>query len=336
MVIKVGINGFGRIGRLFYRAVLESDVKVDVVAVNDLTSAATNAHLLKYDSVHGRLGNEISVGDGGIVVDGRELRVFSEPEPSKIPWGEAGVHTVVECTGRFRTRELSAKHLEAGADKVLISAPARGVDATIVPGVNDGVYDPGEHGVISLASCTTNCLAPMAKVLNDSFGIESGLMTTVHAYTNDQRLLDMQHRDIRRARAAAANIILTTTGAATAVGLVLPELAGRLNGMAMRVPVTNVSVTDLVATVERSTDSDGVNSAYREASEGSLRGFLAYTEEPLVSSDYIHSPYSVTIDGLTTTVAGRLVKVVGWYDNEWGYSNRMAWMVERMGELEGL
>ena len=336
MVIKVGINGFGRIGRLFYRAVLESGVKVDVVAVNDLTSAATNAHLLKYDSVHGRLGNEISVGDGGIVVDGRELKVFSEPEPAKIPWGDAGVHTVVECTGRFRTRELSAKHIDAGAEKVLISAPARGVDATIVPGVNDGVYDPREHSVISLASCTTNCLAPMAKVLNDSLGIESGLMTTVHAYTNDQRLLDMQHRDLRRARAAAANIILTTTGAATAVGLVLPELAGRLNGMAMRVPVTNVSVTDLVATVERPSDGNAVNSAYREASEGSLRGFLAYTEEPLVSSDYIHSPYSVTIDGLTTTVAGRLVKVVGWYDNEWGYSNRMAWMVERMGELEGL
>ncbi len=336
MVIKVGINGFGRIGRLFYRAVLESGVKVDVVAVNDLTSAATNAHLLKYDSVHGRLGNEVSVEGGGIVVDGKELKVFSEPEPSKIPWGDIGVHTVAECTGRFRERGLSAKHLEAGAEKVLISAPAKGVDATIVPGVNDGVYDPEEHSVISLASCTTNCLAPMAKVLNDSFGIESGLMTTVHAFTNDQRLLDMQHRDMRRARAAASNIILTTSGATTAVGLVLPELAGRLNGMAMRVPVTNVSVTDLVSTVKKPVDKDDVNSAYSEASIGPLKGILAYTKEPLVSSDYIHNPYSVTIDGLSTMMAGKLVKVVGWYDNEWGYSCRMAWMVERMGELEGL
>ncbi len=336
MVIKVGINGFGRIGRLFYRAVIESGVKVDIVAINDLTSAETNAHLLLYDSVHGKLKNEVSVKDGNIVVDGKKIKVYAEPEPSKILWGDIGVHTVVECTGRFRDRGSSAKHLEAGASKVLISAPAKGVDATIVPGVNDGVYDPEKHSVISLASCTTNCLAPMAKVLNDAFGIENGLMTTVHSYTNDQRLLDMQHNDIRRARAAASNIILTTTGAASAIGLVLPELTGKLNGLAMRVPVTNVSVTDLIVTLKSPASADEVNSAYKEASNSSLRGILAFTEEPLVSSDYIHDPHSVTIDGLSTMATDNLVKVIGWYDNEWGYSCRMAWMVERMGELEGL
>ncbi len=336
MVIKVGINGFGRIGRLFYRAVVESGVKVDVIAINDLTSPETNAHLLLYDSVHGKLKSNVSVKDGSIVVDGKKIKVYAEPEPSKIPWSDVGVHTVVECTGRFREKGLSAKHLDAGASKVLISAPARGVDATIVPGVNDGVYDPEKHNVISLASCTTNCLAPMAKVLNDSFGIENGLMTTVHAYTNDQRLLDMQHNDIRRARSAASNIILTTTGAASALGLVLPELTGKLNGLAMRIPVTNVSVTDLIVTLKSPVSADKVNSAYKEASNGPLRDILAFTEEPLVSSDYIHNPYSVTIDGLSTMATGNLVKVIGWYDNEWGYSCRMAWMVERMGELEGL
>jgi len=334
MVIKVGINGFGRIGRLFLRAAIEAEAKIDVVAVNDLTDAKTLAHLLKYDSIHGKMKNDISAGDGVIVADGKEIRVFSEPEPSKIPWGEVGVHTVVESTGRFRERGLSEKHLIAGASKVLISAPAKGVDATIVPGVNDGVYDHENHNIISLASCTTNCLAPMAKVLNDSFGIESGLMTTVHAYTNDQRLLDMQHKDIRRARAAASNIILTTTGAAAALGLVLPELAGKLNGAAMRVPVNNVSVTDLVVTTEKAATAKKVNSAYREASEGSLNGILTYTEKPLVSSDYIHDPSSVTIDGLATMVSGGQVKVIGWYDNEWGYSNRLAWMLEKIGELD--
>ena len=336
MVIKVGINGFGRIGRLFFRAVLETKAKIRIVAINDLTDANTLAHLLKYDSIHGKIENEISVKEGVIVVDGMEIKVFSEPEPSKIPWNEEGVHTVVEATGRFRERSLSEKHLKAGAKKVLISAPAKGIDATIVPGVNDGVYDPKKHSIISLASCTTNCLAPMAKVLNDAFSIENGLMTTVHAYTNDQRLLDMQHRDIRRSRAAASNIVLTTTGAATAVGLVLPELSGKLNGIAMRVPVNNVSVTDLVATIKRNATADEVNSAYREASEDSLKGILAYTKIPLVSSDYIHDPYSVTIDGLATMVLGNKVKVIGWYDNEWGYSNRLAWMVVRMGELENL
>jgi len=334
MVIKIGINGFGRIGRLFLRAAIEVEAKIDVVAVNDLTDAKTLAHLLKYDSIHGKMTSDVSAGDGVIVVDGKEIRVFSEPEPSKIPWGEVGVHTVVEATGRFRERNLSEKHLKAGAAKVLISAPAKGVDATIVPGVNDGVYDHENHSIISLASCTTNCLAPMAKVLNDSFGIESGLMTTVHAYTNDQRLLDMQHRDLRRARAAASNIILTTTGAAAALGLVLPELAGKLNGAAMRVPVNNVSVTDLVVATKKAVTAEKVNSAYRDASEGPLKGILTYTEKPLVSSDYIHDPSSVTIDGLATMVAGGQIKVIGWYDNEWGYSNRLAWMLEKIGELD--
>ena len=334
MVIKVGINGFGRIGRLFLRAAIEAEAKIDVVAVNDLTDAKTLAHLLKYDSIHGMMKNDISSSDDTIVVDGKEIRVFSEPEPSKIPWGNVGVHTVVESTGRFRERNLSEKHLIAGASKVLISAPAKGVDATIVPGVNDEVYDHKMHSIISLASCTTNCLAPMAKVLNDSFVIKSGLMTTVHAYTNDQRLLDMQHRDIRRARAAASNIILTTTGAASALGLVLPELAGKLNGAAMRVPVNNVSVTDLVVTVEKAATAGEVNSAFQKASEGRLEGILTYTEEPLVSSDYIHDPSSVTIDGLATMVTSDQIKVIGWYDNEWGYSNRLVWMLEKIGEFE--
>jgi len=336
MVIRIGINGFGRIGRLLYRAILEAGAKVDVVAVNDLTDAATLAHLLKYDSVHGRLDRDVSVEGSSILVDGRELKVLSEPDPARLPWGDLGVHTVVESTGRFREREKAAKHLEAGAEKVLLSAPGKAVDATIVPGVNDDAYDPKRHSVISLGSCTTNCLAPMAKVLNEEFGIRSGLMTTVHAYTNAQRLLDMQHRDLRRARAAASNIIVTTTGAAKAIGLVLPELAGRLNGLAMRVPVTCVSIVDLVAALDRPATAEEVNAAYQKAAEGSLRDILAYTEEPLVSSDFIHDPHSATIDGLSTKATGDLVKVLAWYDNEWGYSNRLAWMLERMGELEGL
>ena len=338
MVIRVGINGFGRIGRNLYKAILETGAKVDVVAVNDLADAATFAHLLKYDSVHGKLDREISAEGGSIFVDGAELKMFSEPDPAKLPWDEVGVHTVVESTGRFRERDKAAKHLEAGAKKVLLSAPARGegADVTIVPGVNDDTYDPERHSIVSLASCTTNCLAPMVQVLNDAFGIESGLMTTVHAYTTDQRLLDTQHRDIRRARAAASNIVVTTTGAAKAIGLILPELAGRLNGMAIRVPVTNVSITDLVTTVREPASAEEVNAAYREAAEGALKWILAYTEEPLVSSDFIHDPHSATVDGLSTMTAGNLVKVLAWYDNEWGYSVRLAWMLERMGELEGL
>lgn len=336
MVIRVGINGFGRIGRLFYRAVLETGAKVDVVAVNDLTDAATLAHLLKYDSVHGKMQPDITAKENSIRLEGTELKVLSEPDPARLPWGDLGVHTVIESTALFREREKAAKHLEAGAKKVLISAPGKGVDLTVVPGVNDDAYDPGRHSILSLASCTTNCLAPMAKVLNDSFIIESGLMTTVHAYTNDQRLLDKQHKDLRRARAAATNIIVTTTGAATAVGLVLPEMAGRLSGLAMRVPVSNVSITDLVAAVEKPVTVDDINAVYKKAAGGELKGILAYTEEPLVSSDFIHDPHSATIDGLSTIAAGKLVKVLAWYDNEWGYSNRLVWMLERMGELEGL
>ncbi len=334
-MIRIGINGFGRIGRPLLRAILESEAAVDVVAVNDLADASDLAHLLKYDSVHGRLDREVSAKDGRIIVDGREIRVLSEPDPSRLPWRELGVHTVVEATGRFTDRDKAAKHLEAGAERVLVTAPSKGADVTVVPGVNHEAYDPKRHRVISLGSCTTNCLAPIAKVLNDEFGIESGLMTTVHAYTNDQRLCDMLHRDLRRARAAALNMVITTTGAASAIGLVIPELAGRLNGIAIRVPVANVSLTDLTAHVRRPATREEVNSAFMEASEGELKGILAYTEEPLVSTDYIHDPHSAVVDGLSTMAAGDLVKVLAWYDNEWGYSNRLVWMLERIGELDG-
>lgn len=336
MTIRIGINGFGRIGRILFRAILEGGYDIEVVAVNDLTDAKTLAHLLKYDSVHGRLPNEVSYTEESIIIDGKAIKVLSQPEPSKLPWSELDVHTVVEATGRFTKREDAARHLEAGAERVLVTAPSKGADATIVPGVNHETYDPERHRVVSLASCTTNCLAPMVKVLHDEFGVERGLMTTIHAYTNNQRLLDMQHRDLRRARAAAINIVPTTTGAARAIGLVLPELDGRLNGMAMRVPVSNVSITDLVAQLSGEATAEEVNEAYKRASEGSLKGILAYTEEPLVSSDFIHDPHSVTIDGLSTMAIGSLVKVVGWYDNEWGYCNRLAWMLEYMAEREGL
>lgn len=334
-MVRVGINGFGRIGRLFYRAILESELDVDVVAVNDVTTGKSLAHLLKYDSIHGRLRNEVKVKEGGIVVDGEEIKVLNELDPSKLPWRDLGVDIVVESTGRFTERSKAAKHLEAGAKKVLLSAAGKGVDVTIVPGINHDKYDPSRHQIVSLASCTTNCLAPIAKTLNDEFGIESGLMTTVHAYTNDQRLLDLQHNDLRRARAAATNLIITTTGAASAIGLVLPELAGKLNGIAVRAPVSNVSLTDLVAVVKKPATVEHVNSAFKEASEGALKGILAYTEEPLVSSDYIHDPHSAIVDGLSTMVEGNLVKVMAWYDNEWGYSNRLAWMLDRMGRLGG-
>jgi glyceraldehyde 3-phosphate dehydrogenase len=334
-MIRIGINGFGRIGRPLLRAILETGARVEVAAINDLGSASELAHLLKYDSVHGRLNRDVSVRDGCMVVDGREIRVLSEPDPSRLPWRELGVHTVVEATGRFTDRDKAAKHLEAGAVRVLVTAPSKGADVTVVPGVNHEAYDPERHRVISLGSCTTNCLAPIAKVLNDEFGIESGLMTTVHAYTNDQRLCDMLHKDLRRARAAALNMIITTTGAASAIGLVLPELAGKLNGIAIRVPVANVSLTDLTVRVSRPATREEVNSAFREASEGRMKGILAYTEEPLVSTDYIHDPHSAIVDGLSTMVAGDLVKVLAWYDNEWGYCNRLVWMLERIGELDG-
>jgi glyceraldehyde 3-phosphate dehydrogenase len=331
MGIKLGINGFGRIGRLVFRAALEHP-EVEVVAVNDLTDAATMAHLLKYDSVHGRLDLEISAKDDAIVVDGRTVIYSAIRDPEQLRWSEAGVEVVAECTGLFRGREAAAKHLSAGARKVIISAPATDPDITIVMGVNSNQYDPKQHHIISNASCTTNCLAPVAKVLLENFGIRCGLMTTVHAYTGDQRLLDFPHKDLRRARAAALSMIPTTTGAAKAVALVLPELSGKLNGLAIRVPTPNVSIVDLVATVEKSgiTVSD-VNEALKAASEGELTGILGYCDLPLVSSDFNGSKLSSIVDAQTTYVIDNMVKVMSWYDNESGYSNRMVDLAAMIG-----
>ena len=324
MSVKVGINGFGRIGRNFFRAAKQQGRDWDFVAVNDITDAATLAHLLKYDSVLGRYPGEVSAGANGIVVDGDELRVIAERDPANLPWKELGAEIVIESMGIFTDRDKAAAHLAAGAQKVIISAPAKGEDLTVVLGVNDDAYDPDQHHVISNASCTTNCVAPMAKVLDDAFGIEHGFMTTVHAYTNDQSILDLPHKDMRRARAAAVNIIPTSTGAAKATGLVLPHLKGKLDGMSMRVPVPDGSVTDLVATISRETTVDEVNEAFRAASErGSLAGMLVYTEDPIVSSDIVGSPASCTFDASATMVMGDVVKAIGWYDNEWGYSNRL-------------
>ncbi len=336
MAVKVGINGFGRIGRLLYRAALETDADIDFVAVNDLAGAKTLAHLLKYDSVHGKLPFDVKAKDGAMIVDGKELKVLSQLDPAKLPWKELGVYLAVESTGRFTDREGASKHLQAGAKKVLISAPAKNPDVTVVLGVNDDKYDHKSHNIISLASCTTNCLAPVAKVLNDRFGIEAGLMTTAHAVTNDQRLLDMQHEDPRRARAAGYNIVPTTTGAAVAATLALPELKGRMNGLALRVPVPNVSIVDLVATLKRKATVEEVNNAFKEAAKKELRDILAYTEEPLVSSDFMHNPYSAIVDGLSTMVIGNLVKVLAWYDNEWGYSVKMVRMMEKIGKIAGM
>ena len=333
MAVKVAINGFGRIGRLLYRAALETDADIDFVAVNDLTDAKTLAHLLKYDSVHGRLPFAVEARGDTIIVDGKELKVLSEPDPAKLPWKELDVYLAVESTGRFTDREGASKHLQAGAKKVLISAPAKNPDITIVLGVNDDKYDHKNHNVLSLASCTTNCVAPVAKVLNDRFGIKAGLMTTAHAVTNDQRLLDMQHRDLRRARSAPYNIVPTTTGAAVAATLTLPELEGRMNGLALRVPVPNVSVVDFVATLQREVTAEEVNSAFKEAAEKELKDILAYTEEPVVSSDFMHNPYSAIVDGLFTMVIGSLVKVLAWYDNEWGYPVKMVRMIEKICKM---
>ncbi|NNU90253.1 MULTISPECIES: type I glyceraldehyde-3-phosphate dehydrogenase [Anoxybacillus] len=323
MAVKIGINGFGRIGRNVFRAALKNP-EIEVVAVNDLTDAKTLAHLLKYDSVHGTLDAEVFVNGNNIVVNGKEIIVKAERDPANLGWGELGVDIVVESTGRFTKREDAAKHLEAGAKKVIISAPATNEDITIVMGVNQDKYDPANHHVISNASCTTNCLAPFAKVLHEKFGIIRGMMTTVHAYTNDQQILDLPHKDLRRARAAAESIIPTSTGAAKAVALVLPELKGKLNGMAMRVPTPNVSVVDLVAELEKEVTVEEVNAALKAAAEGELKGILAYSEEPLVSRDYNGSTASSTIDALSTMVMeGRMVKVLSWYDNETGYSHRV-------------
>lgn len=327
MTVKVGINGFGRIGRNVFRAALKNS-NVEIVAVNDLTDANMLAHLLKYDSVHGTLDAEVSVNGNNIVVNGKEIIVKAERDPAQLGWGELGVEVVVESTGRFTQRADAAKHLEAGAKKVVISAPAKDEDITIVMGVNEDKYDAASHHVLSNASCTTNCLAPFAKVLNDSFGIKRGMMTTVHSYTNDQQILDLPHKDYRRARAAAESIIPTTTGAAKAVSLVLPELNGKLNGMAMRVPTPNVSLVDLVAELEKDVTVEEVNAALKQASEGKLKGILYYSEEPLVSRDYNGNPASSTVDALSTMVMeGNLVKVISWYDNETGYSNRVVDLV---------
>ena len=320
---KVGINGFGRIGREVFRVAF-TNPEVEVVAVNDLTDSATLAHLLKYDSVHGTFPHEVAADGDCIVVDGKRIKVFASPDPAKIPWGEIGAEIVVESTGRFTEGPKAAAHLEAGAKKVIISAPAKGEDITIVMGVNEDKYDPVKHNIISNASCTTNCLAPFTKVLLNKFGIESGLMTTVHSYTNDQRILDLPHKDLRRARAAACSIIPTTTGAAKAVALVLPELKGKLNGFAMRVPTPNVSITDLTVLLKTDTTAEEINAALKEAAEGELKGIMGYNELPLVSRDYNGCPLSSIVDGLSTMMVGpRMAKVVSWYDNEWGYSNRV-------------
>jgi glyceraldehyde 3-phosphate dehydrogenase len=323
VTIRVGINGFGRIGRNFFRAALEQGADIEIVAVNDLGDTATTAHLLKYDTILGRLKAEVSHTADTITVDGHTIKVLSERNPSDIPWGELGVDIVIESTGIFTSGEAAGKHITGGAKKVIISAPAKGEDITIVMGVNNDKYDAANHHIISNASCTTNCVAPMAKVLLENFGIVKGLMTTVHAYTNDQRILDFPHSDLRRARAAAENIIPTTTGAAKATALVIPELAGKLDGIAMRVPVPTGSVTDLVVELEREVTKDEVNAAFQKASEGQLKGLLEYTEDPIVSSDIVNEPASCTFDSSLTMVQGKSVKVIGWYDNEWGYSNRL-------------
>jgi len=331
MGVRVGINGFGRIGRNVFRAARAAGDGVEIVAVNDITDAATLAHLLDYDSVFGRYPGTVTAGDGEIVVDGKSITVFAERDPTNLPWGEVGVDVVIESTGFFTDREKAAAHLAGGAKKVIISAPAKGPDLTVCLGVNDGEYDPAKHDVISNASCTTNCLSPVAKVLLDTFGIERGFMTTCHAYTNDQRILDLPHSDLRRARAAALSIIPTSTGAARAIGEVLPALKGKFDGIALRVPVPDGSVVDLTCEVSRPTTVDEVNAAFRAAAEsGPLKGILGYTEDPIVSRDIIGDSRSSLVDGPLTMVNGTTVKVVSWYDNEWGYSCRLVELAERV------
>ncbi len=342
MTIRVGVNGFGRIGRNFWRAVNAQPARagaaggagrsdIEIVAANDLTDTATLAHLLKYDTMLGTLDMDITAAGDTIQVAGQPIKVLAQRDPATLPWGDLGVDVVIESTGHFTKADDARKHIDAGAKKVIISAPAKGEDITIVMGVNDDTYDPATHSIISNASCTTNCVAPMAKVLLDNFGIVKGLMTTIHAYTNDQVILDFPHKDLRRARAAAMNIIPTTTGAAKATALVLPELKGKLDGMAMRVPVAVGSVTDLVVELGREATQDEVNSAYQAAAAGPLKGYLHYTEDPIVSSDIVGTPYSCTFDATLTMTFGNQVKVIGWYDNEWGYSNRLADLTRLVG-----
>jgi glyceraldehyde 3-phosphate dehydrogenase len=325
VTIRVGINGFGRIGRNFWRAAnaADGDRGIEIVAANDLGDVATMAHLLKYDSVVGTLPYDVSVSGDTIRVGGQSIKILAERDPAALPWGDLGVDVVIESTGRFTTGPAARAHIEAGAKKVIISAPAKEEDITIVMGVNDGKYDPAAHSIISNASCTTNCVAPMAKVLLDSFGIVKGLMTTVHAYTQDQNLQDGPHKDLRRARAAAINIVPTSTGAAKATSLVIPELKGKLDGYSLRVPVPDGSITDLVVELSRDVTKDEVNAAFRAAAEGSLKGILYYTEDPIVSSDIVGSPASCTFDASITMAHGNQVKIFGWYDNEWGYSSRL-------------
>jgi glyceraldehyde 3-phosphate dehydrogenase len=331
VTVRVGINGFGRIGRNFYRALNASGADVELVAANDLGDIRTMAHLLKYDTVLGRFPGEITSTDDGISVAGKTIKILAETDPAKLPWGELGVDVVIESTGRFTKAADARKHVDAGAKKVIISAPATDEDVTIVLGVNDDAYDPAAHTIISNASCTTNCLGPLAKVLNDAVGIERGLMTTIHAYTQDQNLQDGPHKDLRRARAAALNIVPTSTGAAKAIGLVLPELKGKLDGYAMRVPVPTGSVTDLTVVTSRDTSADEVKDAYRAAADGPLKGILTYAADPIVSSDIVTDPASCIFDAELTKVIGNEVKVVGWYDNEWGYSNRLVDLAALVG-----
>ncbi len=329
MSMKVGLSGFGRIGRDFLRAYAENNVNdFELVAINASGNLEDLAHLFKYDTMYGRFNGSIEVVEDGFILNGKKIKVVGHRDPAEIPWAELGVDLVVDSTGAFRDREGLSKHIQAGAKKVIVTAPAKGEDITIVMGVNDDKYDPENHHIISNASCTTNCLAPVAKVILEKFGINKGLMTTVHAYTNDQQILDKRHKDLRRARAAAANIVPTTTGAAKAVALVLPELKGKLNGFSVRVPVPTVSLVDVVFEVEKETTVEEVNKALKEASEGPLKGILGFSEEPLVSSDYIGDPRSSIVDGLLTMVIGNMVKIVAWYDNEWGYSERVLDLVK--------
>ena len=330
MSTRVAINGFGRIGRLYLRAALKRGADLEIAAVNDLTDAATLAHLMKYDSVHGIWPGEVSGSEGELLIDGNHIKVLSAPDISLLPWRELGVDVVLECTGRYSERAKAAAHLDQGAKKVLISAPGKDCDLTVVVGVNDADYDPTQHHIVSLASCTTNCLAPVVKVLLDSFGIEQGFMTTIHAYTNDQRILDLPHKDLRRARAAALSVIPTSTGAARAIGSVIPELKGKLDGFAMRVPVPDGSVVDFVVTLEKAASVEEINQAVKTAAEGPMAGVLEYTEAPLVSADIVGNPHSSVFDSKLTMASGRQAKIVAWYDNEWGFANRMVDMSERL------
>jgi len=331
VTIKVGINGFGRIGRNFFRALLSSGADVEIVGINDLTDTTTLAHLLKYDSVLGRIDVPVEAAENAIVVDGTSIPVFAERDPANLPWASVGAAVVVESTGIFTSADDARKHVDAGASKVIISAPAKGEDITIVMGVNDGDYNPAKDVIISNASCTTNCLAPMAKAVDDAFGIERGLMTTIHAYTNDQRILDFPHSDLRRARAAAINMIPTSTGAAKAIALVLPHLKGKLDGYAMRVPVPTGSATDLTVELKTAASKEEINAVVKQAADGPMKGILQYTEDPIVSTDIVTDPASCIFDAGMTNTNGNMAKVLGWYDNEWGYSNRLVDLVGLVG-----